>query len=53
MKVKVKQRPLVNSGPMECRCCSRLSWKAMKFDKQVLKEAVNDADYEMSNRKAA
>ena len=45
MKVKIKPRPLDDFGPAECRCCSRLSWKNHKYDKQVLKEAANDADY--------
>lgn len=50
MKVKIKQRPLDNFGPAECRCCSRLSWKNLKLDRQTLKEAVNDADYELDAR---
>lgn len=50
MKVKIKARPLVNHGPAECRCCDHLSWKNLKLDKQILKEAVNDADYALSKR---
>ena len=50
MNVVVKQRPLVNYGPADCRCCDRISWKNHKFDKQALKEAVNDANYELDVR---
>lgn len=50
MKVKINPRPLVNHGPADCRCCSRLNWKDLKLDKQILKEAVNDADYALSKR---
>lgn len=50
MKVKIKPRPLVNHGSAECGCCSRLDWKNLKLDKQVLKEAVNDADYALDKR---
>jgi Uri superfamily endonuclease len=52
MKVKIKQRPLDNFGPADCRCCSRLSWKNLKLDKQVLKEAVNDANYAIERQVA-
>lgn len=50
MKVKIKARPLVNHGSAECGCCDRLNWKGLKLDKQILKEAVNDADYALSKR---
>jgi hypothetical protein len=50
MKVKIKQRPLDNFGPADCRCCDRLSWKNLKLDHQALKEAVNDADYTLDER---
>jgi hypothetical protein len=50
MKVKIKPRPLDDFGPADCRCCSKLSWKNLKLDKQVLREAVNDADYAVSKR---
>jgi len=50
MKVKMKQRPLDNFGPAECRCCARLSWKNLKYDRQAFKEAVNDADYALNER---
>lgn len=50
MKVVIKQRPLVNQGPAECRCCDRLNWKELKTDKQALKEAINDATYELDRR---
>lgn len=50
MRVVVKQRPLKNHGPAECRCCVRLSWKELKFDKYALKEAVNDAHYALDVR---
>jgi hypothetical protein len=50
MKVKIKPRPLDNFGPADCQCCSRLSWKNLKLDKQVLKEAVNDAEYILDKR---
>lgn len=51
MKVKIKQRPLDNFGPADCGCCTRLSWRNLKFDKQALKEAVNDANYALDERK--
>jgi hypothetical protein len=50
MKVKIKPRPLADFGPADCGCCSRLSWKNLKLDKQILREAVNDADYAVSKR---
>ena len=50
MKVKIKQRPLNNFGPAECRCCPRLSWKDRKVDRTILKEAVNDTYYTLDNR---
>lgn len=50
MKVKIKQRQLVNFGPADCRCCARLSWKALKYDRQAMKEAVNDATYTLDVR---
>lgn len=50
MKVKIKQRPLANYGPADCGCCARLSWKDLKTDRHVLKEAVNDADYALNKR---
>lgn len=50
MKVKINPRPLVNRGPAECGCCSRLNWKDLKLDKQILKEAVNDAEYILDKR---
>lgn len=53
MKVKIHQRPLKDMGPADCRCCSRLSWKELKLDRQQLKEAVNDADYALTRRKKA
>lgn len=49
-KVKIKQRPLDNFGSASCGCCDRLSWKNLKYDKQALKEAVNDVDYELDVR---
>lgn len=52
MKVKIKARPLVNHGPADCRCCDRLSWKNLKLDKHILKEAVNDTDHALSVRQA-
>lgn len=52
MQVKIKPRPLVNKGPADCRCCSRLSWKDLKLDKQILKEASNDAVYALDKRRA-
>ncbi|XAI98143.1 hypothetical protein ISREJYDI_CDS0124 [Pseudomonas phage UNO-G1W1] len=48
MKVKMRQRPLANFGVANCGCCSRLSWKVHKLDKQVLKEALEDVDVEFS-----
>jgi hypothetical protein len=53
MKVVIKQRPLANFGSADCRCCDRLSWKDLKYDKQVLKEAANDAHATMAERKSA
>lgn len=52
MKVKIHPRPLKNMGPAECRCCSRLSWKELKLDRQALKEAANDVDYTLNKRAA-
>jgi hypothetical protein len=53
MKVKIHPRPLKNMGPAECRCCARLDWRELKLDKQVLKEACNDANYALEKRQAA
>lgn len=50
MKVKIKRRPLAVLGSLECRCCDHLDWRALKLDKQALKEAVNDADYALDKR---
>lgn len=50
MKIVIKQRPLANHGPADCRCCDRLSWKDLKTDRQAMKEAVNDAHYELDRR---
>ncbi len=53
MKVKIHPRPLKDMGPADCRCCSRLSWRDLKLDRQTLKEAVNDADYALNKRQVA
>jgi hypothetical protein len=44
MKVKMRQRPLADFGVANCGCCSRLSWKVHKLDKQILKEALDDIE---------
>lgn len=52
MKVKINPRPLKDMGPAECRCCSRLSWKHLKLDRQALKETVATVDYALTKRTA-
>ena len=47
MKVKMRQRPLADFGMADCGCCSRLSWKVHKLDKQILKEALDSIDEPM------
>lgn len=42
MKVKMRNRKTKDMGMADCRCCSRLSWKACKLDKQILKEALEE-----------
>lgn len=42
MKVKMRKRQLKDMGPADCRCCSRLSWKECRLDRQILKEALEE-----------
>lgn len=51
MNVKIKIRPLNNFGPADCRCCDKLDWRYNRLDRQILKEAVNDAEYTVDERK--
>ena len=42
MKVRIRNRKTKDMGMADCRCCSRLSWRECKIDKQVFKEALEE-----------
>lgn len=42
MKVKMRNRKTKDMGMADCRCCSRLNWKACIIDKQILKEVLEE-----------